>query len=148
MTREENIQYEQCLEDWRHYDRAMWELPSVSLAVTTGVVAVAYQVITLGIARLLVLLFGFMMQTSFAVALWKHRTFQGKRIDVLSEIEDKWIRNGRTDFTVVRTSGGLKDTKLAKRVSATILLLATMFIMALSMLALLLMNVCELVGLP
>ena len=89
MADEEISQYEQCYEDWRHYDNNVWQLPSVTIAIASGLIAIAYEYVTNPFPRFIILFLGFWLTLSLTVALVKHRLFMINYYP----LSDHWFSN-------------------------------------------------------
>jgi hypothetical protein len=102
MNEEEITQYNQCSEDWRHYDRAIWQMPTVAITIASAILAVAYQYVKYLPARAFILLLGGLLLLSLTVALVKHRLFQEQRIEFLSDTEKDWVDSDTVNRTIKR----------------------------------------------
>ncbi len=82
-------QYAQLCEDFRFYDRVIWQIPSFLVLICSAVVGVAYGAVaeTEYWARAFILLIGFILALTMGLASAKHRFFQGKVRQALNEIE-------------------------------------------------------------
>ena len=83
-----SVQYAQLSEDFRLYDRVIWQIPSVLVLICSAVIGVSYSAITDHWARGALLMIGFSLALALGLALVKHRFFQATRIDVLKTLEE------------------------------------------------------------
>ena len=118
LTDEEISQYEQTLNDWRMYDNVIWQLPSLSLAISSGIIVLAYGTLQDIIPRMFILLIGFLMQSGLTIALWKHRVYQDCRIEIINDIESKWAQDGEIKRVVARKREQLDQSTIASKISA------------------------------
>ena len=82
--------YREAAADWRHYDNVIWQLPSVSIALTTGIIAATFTLIDDNFVRFIILLIGTFLMGSLAFSLVKHRLFHNARTDTLEDLEAKY----------------------------------------------------------
>jgi len=80
------MQYNRLSEDVRNLDRISWQVPSVAVAITAGLLGVAYQYLQ-GAIRVCVLLLGGFFVLSLTIALAKHRLMMDVRSRFLQQIE-------------------------------------------------------------
>jgi len=80
------MQYERIAEDMRNIDRISWELPSVAVAIMTGLVAVSYYYLT-GLIRFSVLFLGGCFLLTLTIANAKHRFMMDVKTRFLQQIE-------------------------------------------------------------
>ena len=102
MNEEEITQYNQCSEDWRHYDRAIWQMPTVAITIASAILAVAYQYVEELLPRAFILLLGGLLLLSITVALMKHRLFHDQRTEFLSDTERDWVDSDKVRRTIKR----------------------------------------------
>ncbi len=82
------IQYQQCLENYRMWDRHAWQVPSVNLLVGSAVVGVAFGPLRgFVIPSSLVLIFGIVLSSAMFIAVKKYRFFQRHAIEMMRFIE-------------------------------------------------------------
>jgi hypothetical protein len=128
-------QYAQLCEDFRFYDRVIWQIPSFLVLICSAVVGVAYGAVTELFARALILLIGFFLAFTMGLASAKHRFFQAKVLEALNKLEE-------TDplIKVIReTSAGNPKNCLERRRAGRWLIGGT-FLMSLVLLALSIWN--------
>jgi hypothetical protein len=71
-------------ETYRHYNSLIWQLPSWSVAIATGVIVAANQIgksadtwtIPVKYVQVSILLFGAFLLTALAIALYRYRAYQ------------------------------------------------------------------------
>jgi len=81
-------QYDRAADDYRMYDQAIWQIPSVSITITSVVFAVAFGFIkTNYIIMGTVLILGGIFDLTLLIALSKHRLFQDVRAHWMNKIE-------------------------------------------------------------
>jgi len=80
----------QCWEDWRHFDSLIWQIPSLSVAIVGGLLAIAYYAIQETTERGLVILLAALFLLVMTLALYKHRYFQEKRTTIIMKL---WPKN-------------------------------------------------------
>lgn len=80
-------QYAQLCEDFRFYDRVIWQIPSFLVLICSAVIGVAYGAVQDCLPRALILLIGFILALTMGFASAKHRFFQGKVLEALNELE-------------------------------------------------------------
>mgnify|MGYP007042435266 CR=1 FL=1 len=80
------MQYERIAEDMRSVDRISWELPSVAVAIMTGIVAVSYYYLT-GLIRFSVLFLGGFFLLTLTIANAKNRFMMDVKTRFLQQIE-------------------------------------------------------------
>jgi len=92
-------QYDRAAEDYRMYDQAIWQIPSVSMTITSVVFAVAFGFIKNNyIIMGTTLILGGMFDLTLLIALSKHRLFQDVRAHWMDKIEKEMgIGNIPTD---------------------------------------------------
>jgi len=84
------IQYQQCVENYRAFDRHVWQVPSVTILIASGIIGVAFGY--LGNALIpssILLFFGMILSFSMFVAVKKYRFFQFHTIERMREIEQE-----------------------------------------------------------
>jgi len=82
------IQYKQCLENYRMWDKHVWQTPSVAILFASAIVGVAFGGLEQNfLARTFVLIFGVALSLSLRLATIKHRFFQHYTIERLGKIE-------------------------------------------------------------
>jgi len=128
MNEEEITQYNQCSEDWRHYDRAIWQMPTVSITIASAILAVAYQYVQDLLPRAVILLFGGLILLSLTVALVKHRLFQEQRTEFLLDTEKDWVDSNKVKRTIKRKTKEIPQLPCYKKQIGYYWLLSTMFI--------------------
>jgi hypothetical protein len=115
MSDEEITQYNQCSEDWRHYDRAIWQMPTVTITIASGILAVAYRYVNEFLPRAVILFLGGLLLLSITVALVKHRVFQEQRTGFLLDIEKDWVASGRVTRTIKRKTDEIQQLPWHKK---------------------------------
>ena len=130
MNNEEEIaQYNQCSEDWRHYNGAIWQIPSVAVAIASAILAVAYQYDVQDLLpRTVILFFGGLILLSLTVALIKHRLFLDQRTEFLSNTEKEWVNSNKVKRIVKRKTEEIQDVSWFQRRRAYNWLLVVMII--------------------
>jgi len=84
------IQYHQCIENYRMFDRHVWQVPSVTILIASAIVGVAFGYLKDAlIASSILLLSGMILSFSMFIAVKKYRFFQYYTIERLKEIEEK-----------------------------------------------------------
>jgi hypothetical protein len=99
---EEITQYNQCSEDWRHYNNTIWQIPSVAVVISSAILAVAYQYVEELLPRTIILFFGGLILLSLTIALIKHRLFHNQRTEFLSNTEDDWVDSNKIKRIIKR----------------------------------------------
>ncbi|MFP3401860.1 MAG: hypothetical protein RXP91_06360 [Nitrososphaeria archaeon] len=92
-------QYDRAADDYRMYDQAIWQIPSVSITITSDVFAVAFGFIKTNYVIMgTVLILGGIFDLTLLIALSKHRLFQDARAHLMDKIEKEFgIENIPTD---------------------------------------------------
>lgn len=88
-------EYEQLSEDWRHYDNLIWQTPTATIAIISGMLYVAYALNNL-MARRTMLVLTTLFTGVMCLALYKHRYFQNDRTNRLEELDGYIRKGGRT----------------------------------------------------
>lgn len=84
------IQYQQCLENYRLFDRHVWQIPSVTVLIISSILGVSYSYLeNAPIPSSILLLFGTVLTLSMFITVKKYRFFQYHTIAKMREIEDK-----------------------------------------------------------
>jgi hypothetical protein len=109
MSEEEIAQYNQCSEDWRHYNNTIWQMPVTAITVASAIIAIAYQFINEALPRTVTLFFGSLVLLGLTIALIKHRLFQNQRTDFLDEIEMDWIASKKIRRLIGRKTKNIKN---------------------------------------
>ena len=93
MMRQDNgenlrIQYQQCVENYRMWDRHVWQVPSVVILIGSAIIGVAFGYLKHAlIPSSMLLLFGMILSFSMFVAVKKYRFFQYHAIERMRAIE-------------------------------------------------------------
>ena len=84
------LQYQQCVENYRLWDRFLWQVPTVTIAIASGIIGIAFSYLkhNLG-ASSAVLSFGVIFSFSLYVAVVKYRFFQNRTIKIMKNIETR-----------------------------------------------------------
>ena len=125
-------QYAQLCEDFRFYDRVIWQIPSFLVLICSAVVGVAYGAVTEPLARALILLIGFFLAFTMGLASAKHRFFQAKVLNALNELEEK----SDSLVKVIRETSVGNPKNCLERRRAGLWLIGGTFLMSLILLAL------------
>ena len=128
MSEEEIAQYNQCSEDWRHYDNAIWQMPTVAITIASAILAVAYQYVQELLPRTVILFFGGLILLSITVELIKHRLFHDQRTEFLSETEKDWVASNRVKRIIKRKTTEIQQLPWYRKVRGYKWLLITMII--------------------
>ena len=137
MSEEEITQYNQCSEDWRHYDKAIWQMPTVAITIASAILAVAYQYVQELLPRAFILLLGGLLLLSITVALIKHRLFHEQRTEFLSDTENDWVDSKRVTRTIKRKTKEIWQLPWYRKLKAykwllSAMIIATLFLFGLS----------------
>lgn len=82
------IQYQQCVENYRMWDRHVWQVPSVTILIGSAIVGVAFGPLRGSlIPSSLVLIFGMILSLAMFIAVKKYRFFQYHTIEMMRIIE-------------------------------------------------------------
>jgi hypothetical protein len=95
-------QYNRFAEDWRHVSSLIWQIPSIAIAIMTGIIGVSFQFLD-GVPRIVLLGIGAFFLLAICVALAKHRLFHESRSVFMRDLERNF------GITVFPTEG--KQTK-------------------------------------
>lgn len=126
MNEEEIAQYNQCSEDWRHYNNTIWQIPSIGIAIASAILAVAYQYVQELLPRTAILFFGSLILLSLTVALIKHRLFHDQRTEFLSQTEKEWINSNKIKRIIKRKTTEIENVSWYQRTRAYNWLLGAM----------------------
>lgn len=118
MNEEEIAQYNQCSEDWRHYNNTIWQIPSIGIAIASAILAVAYQYVQELLPRTAILFFGSLILLSLTVALIKHRLFHNQRTKFLSQTEKEWVNSNKIKRIIKRKTGEIENCSWYQRTRA------------------------------
>jgi hypothetical protein len=114
---EEIEQYKQYSEDWRHYEKSIWQIPSVGVTVGAALIGGSYR-LNDTFVRGIILLIGSLFSFSLFIALVKHRYFHNRITNVLESIEQKWKGENKIKFLQSRiTSSYAKGFQKCKAVN-------------------------------
>jgi hypothetical protein len=80
------LQYNRFSEDWRHVNTVLWQLPSISVSIMAGIVAVAYQILE-DWPRILLLSTGSLFMFVLAIAVVRQIVFANTRLRFLQYLE-------------------------------------------------------------
>ena len=136
MNEEEIAQYNQCSEDWRHYNAIIWQIPSVAITIAAAILAVAYQYIQELLPRTVILFFGGFILSSLTVALIKHRLFHNQRTEFLYQTEMDWASSSKVKRIIKRKTSEIQNIPWYQRMRAYNWLLGAMIITTLCLLGL------------
>jgi uncharacterized membrane protein len=82
------IQYQQCIENFRMWDRHVWQVPSVVILINSAIIGVAFGYLKDAlIPSSMLLLFGMILSFSMFIAVKKYRFFQYHAIERMRAIE-------------------------------------------------------------
>lgn len=82
-------QYNRFAEDWRHISTLIWQIPTIAIAVMTGVIGVSFEFLD-NLPRILLLAVGAFFLFTLCIALAKHRLFHDSRSIFIRELEQKF----------------------------------------------------------
>ena len=85
------IYYRELAEEKRLYDRLIWQIPTLVLAITTGIVAVAYGYVQDNAIRALILFIGMFWVFAMLVVTVKHQYFGMIQRKLLMFIEHEYM---------------------------------------------------------
>jgi hypothetical protein len=139
-------QYEQCHEDWRHFDNAIWQMPSIAIAVASGLLAISYEFVEDLLPRAVILFFGFLICSSLTVALIKHRLFLDERTKILKKIEKNWRINNSNVKKIKRKTREISVKHCYQKISAYRCLLLVITITSLTLFGLAILNILLFIG--
>lgn len=135
-----SVQYAQLCEDYRMYDRFIWQIPSFLVLICSAVIGIAYSAVPDLWARVVLLLIGLSLTIASGIALAKHRFFQATRIDALETLEgDPATRLVRVQR--MTDQGTKKPSNLLERRRAGRWLVGVTFFMGAVLFALVVVNV-------
>lgn len=132
MSKEEIAQYNQCSEDWRHYNNTIWQMPTVAMTIASAIMAVAYQYIQELLPRTVILFFGGLILLGLTVSLVKHRLFHDQRTEFLFDTEKDWVASNKVKRIIKRRTAEIQNTLYFQRVRAYWWLLIIMTVATLS----------------
>lgn len=137
---EQISQYEQSREDWRHFNDSIWQLPSIAVAIASGILALSYEYVKTPGPRSVILFFGFLICLAFVIALIKHRLFMNERTRNITIIENSWSQGPQVkiiDRVKIKTDD-IADTEKSwyHRISAYCCLVFIVFLTSIILLAL------------
>ncbi len=134
MSEEEKeiAQYNQCSEDWRHYNNTIWQMPTAAIAIASAILAVAYQYVGELLPRTVILFFGGLILSGLTVALIKHRLFHDQRTVFLSDTEKDWVNSNKIKRIIKRRTTEIQNVSWYQKVEAYKWLLTVMIITTLS----------------
>ena len=84
--------YRELAEEKRLYDRLIWQIPTLVLAITTGIVAVAYSYVQETVTRVVIIFLGIFWVFAMLVVTTKHQYFGMIQRKLLMHIEYKYMR--------------------------------------------------------
>jgi len=89
--------YNQYYEYLRYYDRILWEIPAIMVAVDSGIILAAYQdtFTQWPVVRGLLILIAFAFSFALTASIFKHRIFQVRQSIIIDEIEKGWKESGK-----------------------------------------------------
>lgn len=140
MDSEIITQYNQCANDWRHFDTSIWQMPSFSVALSSVILLIIDKMQDPAL-KSLILFFGTMLSISMIIALNKHRLFQEQRTALLSKIEKSWIDNHKINNLTIRLTKDIKKINTIERLSAFKFLKICMIMTSIVMMIILIYNV-------
>ncbi|RLC63021.1 MAG: hypothetical protein DRI01_05905 [Chloroflexi bacterium] len=84
------IQYQQCIEHYRMLDRHIWQVPSVTIAIVSAIVGVAFVYLKDALIPSGILLaFGMILSFTMYIVVKKGRFFQYYIVERMRKIEDE-----------------------------------------------------------
>ncbi len=84
------MQYQQCVANYRMWDRHVWQVPSVVILIGSAILGVAFGYLKGAlIPSSMLLLFGMILSFSMFVAVKKYRFFQHHAIERMRAIENQ-----------------------------------------------------------
>ena len=86
----EKSQYEKLANDWRQVHSIIWGVPSVAIAIMTGIILVAFQSQLEGPPRIVTLSLGSLLLFALTVELVKKRLFMDALSVRLQELEGQY----------------------------------------------------------
>jgi len=92
MEDKENLraQYRECVENYRMWDRHIWQLPSITILIVSAIIGGAFGILKDHLlASCFLLVLGTIFSFSMFVALEKHRFFQKCTINLMRDIENE-----------------------------------------------------------
>jgi uncharacterized membrane protein len=82
------IQYQQCIAIYCMFDRHLWQVPSITILITSAIIGVAFGYLKNALLpSSIVLLFGMVLSFSMFIAVKKYKFFQYYQIERMREIE-------------------------------------------------------------
>lgn len=98
-------QYKECNENWRHYDKVIWQIPSFTTAIDGALIVAAYAYVNVTdvwslLVREILICVALVLNVSLTYALIKYRFFVELATATLDEIE-KAMR-GRFEIKIVQ----------------------------------------------
>jgi len=133
------IQYQQCIENYRLFDRHVWQVPSVTILIGSAIVGVAFGPLKDDlIASTILLLFGIMMSFSMFIAVKKYRFFQYYAIERMRKIEKELLLE---PLPLITGKNGMKPRNCIERQRAGDWLSFTVLLVFISLIGLLLLNI-------
>jgi len=99
-----SFQYQECAEDHRHYSSLIWQVPSIAVAISGGILAFSFADNIDKFIRPFILAIGLIFDFVLFVGLLRYRMFEiARRVD-LEEIE-KMIADAKITNMKVRRGG-------------------------------------------
>lgn len=82
------VQYQQGLENYRMEDRYLWQVPSITIAIISAIVVVAFNYLGKNdVASSALIFFGIILSFAMFITVRKYRFFQHHMVNRLREIE-------------------------------------------------------------
>ena len=81
-------QYHECIESFHHFERTVWQLPSVTILVISAVVAAAYTAAPEGLPRVLLLFIGAVITGALWLAIARFTYFMREDVGIIKRIRE------------------------------------------------------------
>ena len=81
------IQYDKLSDDWRHFNTIIWGVPSVAIAIVTGIILAAYRPELEGLPRIIALSIGSLFLFALTIELVKKRLHMNAISFLLNDLQ-------------------------------------------------------------
>ena len=81
-------QYHECIESFHHFERTVWQIPSITVLLISAVVAAAYTAVPEGLPRVLLLFIGAAITGALWLAIARFTYCMKEDVGIIKRIRD------------------------------------------------------------